>query len=102
MESEAELVPVVAFFGLIGLLFVPYLNFIVLFVVLLAVAAAVLVLAGLLVASPYLLGRSLLRHRHARTGAGDSAFQGRRIRSSGRRPEALMGPPPRSVGGSHA
>ena len=30
-------------------------------------------LAGLLVASPYLLGRSLLRHRHAREAAGDSA-----------------------------
>jgi hypothetical protein len=101
VDSEVEIVPLVAVFGLVGLLFVPYLNLIVLWVVLLAVVAAVVALAGALVASPYLIGRSVLRHRRARAAARDSSHQRQLTRSSGGRPEALAGPSPRPVGGSH-
>jgi hypothetical protein len=102
MDSEVELVPVLAVVGLVGLLFVPYLNLIVLSVVLLAAAAAVVALALTVLAAPYLLVRSVLRHRHATTAAVDSADQRRRLRSSRGRPEALAAAPPRPVGGSHA
>jgi hypothetical protein len=67
MTYGVEWTPSVAVAGLVALLFVPYLSLIVLGVLLLAAAAAVAALAGAVVSSPYLLGRSVLRRRHART-----------------------------------
>jgi hypothetical protein len=67
MTYGVEWTPSVAVFGFVALLFVPYLSLIVLGVLLLAATAAVAALAGAVVSAPYLLRRSVLRRRHART-----------------------------------
>jgi hypothetical protein len=85
MTYGVEWTPSVAVVGLVALLFVPYLNLIVLGVLLLAAAAAVVALAGAIVSAPYLLGRSVLRRRHARTAAVHRARPGQPTRL---RPEA--------------
>jgi hypothetical protein len=69
MAYAVEWTPSVAVLGFVALLFVPYLSLIVLGLVLLAAAAAVMALAGAAVTAPYLLGRAVLRRRHARTAA---------------------------------
>jgi hypothetical protein len=64
MSYAVEWMPFAIVMGLVTLLFVPYLGFLIaLVMVVLAAAAAV----AALVAPLYLLGRSVLHHRRART-----------------------------------
>jgi hypothetical protein len=62
--------PAAAVVGLVTLLFVPYLGLLIALVIVVVAAAALVAFVGAVVATPYLLGRSVLRRRRARTAAG--------------------------------
>jgi hypothetical protein len=64
-----EWIPGAAVVGIVALFWVPSVALIGLFVVLLAAVAAVVALAGAVVASPYLLGRFIRGRLLARRGA---------------------------------
>jgi hypothetical protein len=70
MAYALEWIPGSAVVGLVALVCLPHFVLIGLGVVLLAAAAALVGLAGAIVAAPYLLGRSVSRHRRASKGAG--------------------------------
>jgi len=59
--------PAAVVVGLVTLLFVPFLGLLIALVIVVVAAAASVALVGVVVATPYLLGRSVLRHRRART-----------------------------------
>jgi len=85
MTYGVEWTPSVVVLGFVALLFVPYLSLFALAVVLLVAAAAFVALAGAVVTAPFLVARSVLRHRHARTAAGHPADRGHpgRVRREG-------------------
>jgi hypothetical protein len=76
MNSSIELLPVGVVLGLFVLAIVPPFAMIALLVVALSGLAAVVALTGAVLAIPYLLGRSLIRHLRARSGA---SLAGRRL-----------------------
>jgi hypothetical protein len=69
MNSAIELLPVAVVLGLFVLMIVPLFAMIALLVVALSGVAALVALTGAVLATPYLLGHSLLRRLRARSGA---------------------------------
>jgi membrane protein implicated in regulation of membrane protease activity len=69
MNPAIELSPVAVVLGLFVLMIVPLFGMIALLVVALAAVAALVALTGAVIATPYLLGRSLLQHLRARRDA---------------------------------
>jgi hypothetical protein len=69
MNSSIELLPVGLVLGLFVLLIVPAFALIALLVVALAAIPALLALTAAVVATPYLLGHSLVQHLRARRSA---------------------------------
>src|ERR687897_369471 len=67
MGYAVEWFPSAAALGLVTLLLAPYLGLLIALVIVVVAAAAPVALVGAVVATPYLLGRSVLRHRRART-----------------------------------
>jgi hypothetical protein len=70
MGYAVEWFPSAAALGLVTLLLAPYLGLLIALVIVVVAAAALVALVGAVVAAPYLLGRSVLRRRRARTAAG--------------------------------
>jgi hypothetical protein len=62
--------PAAALLGLVTLLLVPYLGLLVGFAILVLAAATVVSLGGALIATPFLIVRSVRRRQRARTAAG--------------------------------
>ena len=69
MSYALEWMPGAAALGVVALMCVPSFVLIGLVLVLLAAVAALVTLAGTVVAAPYLLGRSIRRRRRAQSGA---------------------------------
>jgi hypothetical protein len=70
MNSAIELLPVAVVLGLFVLMIVPLFAMVALLLVALGGVAALVALTGAVLATPYLLGHSLLQHLRARRSAG--------------------------------